>query len=532
MSAGGDAGEAARRDRERYEHLNYPALSYNQTSPDLLGTVGSLLGLQPAFPAEARVLDIGCAGGGNLLPLAVAYPAASFTGIDYAASQVLEARQTARELGLTNVRFEQVDIREAGAEVGQFDYVLAHGIYSWVPAPIRDALLALVGRVLAPQGVAYLSFNCMPGFAQLRVIRDAMLFHAGAIDDPIARAREGARFIDFLARSNLDPNDAYAAMLQAYAGDRDERGDIGGETPLAFLAHDELSEVNEGFYFSEVAAHAAAHCLQFLADTDPPREQLKHVAPEAVEEIGRMAGDIVQAEQYLDFVVNRGFRRVLFCRQEAALRRPIAPEPSRFSRLHALSLAEPLAAVDPRDDSVARFRGSGEAEIASNHPAGKAALLLLSEAPGPVPVPALLDAAVDMAAMPCSREEAEAGALATLLQAYAFAASLVSFHLGRADFGKTPGERPRASPYARFLAAQDRLLVTNLRHERVVLTPFACVLLTLLDGRRDRAALLAELAPVAPPPRSEREAALSPAERLEAGLQVITRAALLMPGGA
>src|SRR5262245_44993515 len=140
---------------QQYDAVPYPSLPVARSQPEYLETIARLRGMQPAGAEQARVLELGCASGGNLLPLAERYPNAQFLGIDRSARQIAMAQQTTRGAGLANVEFQRRDIVELDPRIGSFDYIIAHGIYSWVEAPVRDKLLALCRDCLAPQGIAY-----------------------------------------------------------------------------------------------------------------------------------------------------------------------------------------------------------------------------------------------------------------------------------------------------------------------------------------------------------------------------------------
>src|SRR3954468_15787595 len=147
-----------------YDDVPYSNYPYAQTHPDRLATVAILHGLEPPDPFHARVLELGCGAGGNLLAMAAATPGVRAVGIDLAREPVEAGRAAAAEIGLGNVELRQGDVRElTDGRAGEFDYVVAHGLYAWVPPPARDAVLGPVPRSLAPDGVAYVSYNAPPG---------------------------------------------------------------------------------------------------------------------------------------------------------------------------------------------------------------------------------------------------------------------------------------------------------------------------------------------------------------------------------
>src|SRR5829696_386080 len=172
-----------------YDEVRYSNYPYAQTHPDRLATVAALHGLPTPEPASARVLEIGCGAGGNLLAMAATTPGITALGVDLAAGPIADGRATIEAIGIDNVELRQGDVsdlRDGG--LGEFDYVIAHGVYAWVPEPVRDDLLAAVHAHLAADGVAYVSYNANPGGYMRRALRDAGLWFAGDAAPGLERA--------------------------------------------------------------------------------------------------------------------------------------------------------------------------------------------------------------------------------------------------------------------------------------------------------------------------------------------------------
>ena len=147
-----------------YDELPYPRLAFAQSHPNHLGAIGCLFGANPTPPSRARILELGCAQGGNLLPMAVGLPSAELVGLDFSQRQIDDGKATRDECGITNARLLQANLLEVDDSWGQFDYIIAHGVYSWIPDPVREHLLRLAVRLLAPAGIFYVSYNCLPGW--------------------------------------------------------------------------------------------------------------------------------------------------------------------------------------------------------------------------------------------------------------------------------------------------------------------------------------------------------------------------------
>jgi SAM-dependent methyltransferase len=236
--------------------------------------------MRPAPVTRCRVLELGCGNGGNLIPLAYYLRDSEFVGVDLARGAIAAARKMVRDLGLNNVDLRAADLRTLAREDGKFDYILAHGVYSWVPAEVRDALLAVCRARLAPQGVAFVSYNVFPGRYPRHALRHMLLYATRGIANPRRRIAEARKF-------------AETAKL-----------------PDDVLFHDDLAPVNDPSWFHEFIEHAGRRRLQFLGEADPH---------EMFDLRGRL--QTVDGEQREDFRKQRSFRQTLLCRSEVRLRR-------------------------------------------------------------------------------------------------------------------------------------------------------------------------------------------------------------------
>ena len=183
-----------------YDEVPYADRVQPATHPDRLAVVATLYGMDPAPPDRCRVLELGCAGGANLIALAETLPGSDFVGIDLSPRQIASGRQKVQALGLTNVELRAMSLVDIGEAFGRFDYILCHGVYSWVPAEVRDAILAISSANLMPQGVAYVSYNCYPGWHARAAAREMMCYRAGRFEDPrIACGKPGSSSVSWPA---------------------------------------------------------------------------------------------------------------------------------------------------------------------------------------------------------------------------------------------------------------------------------------------------------------------------------------------
>src|SRR3954468_22436360 len=240
-----------------YDELPYLDLTVADTSPDRLAAMAKLHGMSPPGLRRCRVLELGGASGAHLFPLAVAMPEAEFVGIDLSTRQIESARAAVAILGLDNLAFHAMSLLDVGEDFGTFDYIVCHGVFSWVPAPARDKILDIFARHLSPDGVAYLSYNTYPGWHFRGMIREMLKYHSDAFADPQARVGQARAFLDFLTRSVPSSEGTYARVLK-------EEQTMLETTRDTYVFHEHLEDHNHPVYFHELVAHAAGHGLAYL----------------------------------------------------------------------------------------------------------------------------------------------------------------------------------------------------------------------------------------------------------------------------
>lgn len=468
-----------------YDEVPYETTPRYFTHPDCLATMATLAGMSPAAPDRCRLLELGCATGGNLLPMAEALPQSEFVGFDLSTRQIDMGRTVARAAGVNNVRLEPCGILDIDKTFGTFDYIVCHGVYSWVPAAVRDGILGVCQRHLAPQGVAMVSYNTYPGWHFRAPVREMMQFHVRRTKDLATRTREARGLLQFLAQSVPAPEGNWGRLVRGEAGRLQKESDF-------YLAHEHLEDTNDAVYFHEFAAHAASHGLQYLGETSN-HLILNSLGPKVQEMLRPLANDLLLLEQYVDFLKGRSFRRTLLARADVLLQR--SPNSAIVERLLFSCLARPVTpGGDVCSNAALEFRNEDEASLKTNIPVTKAALLRLHEAhPQAVSFSQLWEnvCARLQAGGASVPEDAKTGLCGALIQL--FLSGLVGMHCHVPSFTSVAGENPEATPLARFQARQGTAVV-NRRHQSVKLVGLDAALLTLLDGRLDRSALAEGLA--------------------------------------
>jgi SAM-dependent methyltransferase len=448
------AHEAEATTADPYEEVLYPGFPFMQTHPDRLFLVGVLHGLDPAPPESCRVLEIGCGDGINLVGMAASLPGMTALGIDRAGGPLERGRRYASALGL-NVELRALDLLQADERLGHFDYVIAHGVYAWVPEPVREALLAVAGRALAPQGIAFVSYNALPGGHVRRAMRDMLRFHARDAAAPAERVTR-AREITAFARRWDGRSDGYGQALLHELGRMDQLSDHS-------LVHDDLGEVWEPVTLAGFAERAGAHGMRYFADAELDEMRFDRYPAGVDDGLLELApDDLVAREQYGDFISGRAFRQSLLCRADAPP--SVGPVPDGLARLHVSSshAPDPLPAggyastLDRACAALAGRRGATLRELAQETGSGEEEL-----------APALLSG---------------------------FRRGLVQLRARPPRWATELPARPRTWTLARLMAAEGSGVMTSLDHDAVRSSdPFFLRAVSLLDGTRDFAGLLEAL---------------------------------------
>jgi len=501
--------------RSAYDEVSYATYPREQTHPDRLAALAALLGMNPAPVERCRVLELGCGDGGNLIPMAMGLPESTLVGIDSAETPISRGRELVQRLGLKNVRLEAMDIMDFGADRGQFDYIIAHGLFSWVPPRVQEQILAICRTHLAPQGVAFISYNALPGWHLRTIARDIMRFHTEHFEDPAQKVAQARAILNFVARAVPEKNETWRRILA------DEEAHV-AVYPGVF--HDHLEPENHPFYFHQFMARAEAAGLQYLADAEFSTMHDRYLEPDVRATLNRLGGhDILIKEQFLDFINGQGFRRSLLCHAEVDLSRAFAPERMRMFSFSCNARVidedgQPLGfpARPVLSDQAVIFQAASGSLLQPAHPVPREALLGLIAA---FPARESFDALAERTAA----DEEGQNALAEILLG-AVSADIAGLHRHRPAFAAVAGERPLASPLARIQALEG-LKVVNLAHQMVDLENTGLqYLLPLLDGTRDRQTLAEAIHTAA-----ESETIPDrPAMDLEAALRTLARHALLM----
>ena len=306
------------RTRENYDQFIYPSGVYYHTHPDRIAIAGALAGLTPVPVDQCRVLELGCSDGGNLNAMASSLGGSEFVGIDLAPRQIALANESKAAAGIENISFHGQSFTEMGEEFGEFDYIIGHGLFSWIPAPLQSELLAACRRLLSPNGLLYMSFNVLPGARNLLWLREKLLFHIRDLDDPRQRAESAWQFSHFIAKMQEVQSGAYHTYMQKLLATFTKMDD-----PQAYFFHEYLEVDNNPLLLTEFIKLAETNNLRYLRDAAPRNRNLDGVDPGLAKVIRQFTDDPLTQEQYLDLALETPFRRAILCRSDADLSQPL-----------------------------------------------------------------------------------------------------------------------------------------------------------------------------------------------------------------
>lgn len=468
-----------------YDETPYQSYPYTQSRPEKLATLATLFGMTPPDFETARVLELGCAEGGNLIPHAVHHPKGHYVGVDLSKVQVEAGQAKIKALGLKNVELKHCSITDIDASFGKFDYIICHGVLSWVPDFVREKIFEIAGKNLTENGVAYISYNTLPGWNMVRTIRDMMLYHSQRFEKSNEKVGQSRALLSFVQESLKDSDNPYAKFLTQEAELLSKQGDH-------YLRHDHLEDENKQYYFHEFMEEAGKNDLQYLADVSLSSMYVGNMGAMVAEKLQGI-NEIVCTEQYMDFITNRRFRSTLLCHKSIKLNRALSnPDIKKFALALDVVPEKPLAEVNLEDNSEALkffFKGNKDQHISTSSPWLKAALYVFVENKG---YPLKFETVVKKANQKFKENHApqvEAdllnNALNLVIKGY------MEIYLSEKDKDQLKLDKPAVTP---LILQQSKDLtstwVTNLYHEPVGVNGFDKCALQYMDGKNSKKQIL------------------------------------------
>ena len=299
-----------------YKELGYKSYPFPFTTPAYLEAYGTLVGLNTPPAKTARVLELGATYGGNIISQAVHNPEATFVGIELSQDQVEKGNKIISDAKLDNISLIQGDIMNFDETLGTFDYIIAHGFYSWISDEMKDKLLDIISKHLADNGIAYVSYNTYPGWHTMEEVRQLMLFANRGHDElthkeKVLRGKTVGSLVgsQILNYDNLkERNSKFLGALRSVM----QKDDY-------YVGHDHLEPHNDPCYFYQFNDHLKAHNLAYVCDADLTLSMVRTYDESIADKLEKLATNSqADQEQYLDFMLDTTFRKSIICKADAA----------------------------------------------------------------------------------------------------------------------------------------------------------------------------------------------------------------------
>lgn len=466
-----------RKGQYSYDEVPYESNPYAQSHPASLRTVANLFGMEAPKLETARVLELGCAAGNNVLPIAQLYPKSKVIGIDLSNVQINEAKTNAKALGLKNIEFKACSVMDIDASFGEFDYIICHGVFSWVPSEVQDKILDIVDTNLSTNGVAYISYNTLPGWNMVRSIRDMMIYHTQSFSDGSQKVQQARALLKFMQEATEGVDTPHAKMLE-------NEVKILSNQPDHYLRHEHLAENNDPIYFHDFADRAAQRGLQYLGDANIATMYLGNLSPKAQEKLQEIQ-NIIRTEQYMDFINNRRFRCSLLCKNSNKLSRNLdAEDILKFNVKFSIIPEKEESEININEFEPVKFflNANKDSNLTTSSPNMKALLYGFAENKA---IYLKVDDLCKIAAKKLKEPDRKALKNELVNNALRFVLS------GHMQISTEPSlaitsisEKPKVSEVTRYQAKSNtRLWVTNLHHERIGINLFDKYAMQYMDGK-------------------------------------------------
>lgn len=475
---------------DAYDETPYTSNALSQTAPGHLRAVAHLYGLDSAPLARARVLELGCAAGGNLIPFAVAHPDAEVIGIDLSPEQINAGRELVERLGVRNLDLRALSITDIDDSLGKFDYIICHGVFSWVPPVVREAILRVCRDNLAPEGIAFISYNTYPGWKASDILRDAMQLNSFSATSPAEKLKKAKEMLGLLEHG-LSPNNLMREAIRQAAHTLSQQ-------PDHYLFHEYLEMINSPCYFLEFVASIQQAGLAYVSDAQPEGSFASNYGEATASALAAISADAdpIMREQYVDFAVGRQFRQSLLVHADRAEHIRERPEAGQFSSMYLSAQLQPDTERDQKQPDFRHFRTPSNTGLATQDQS----LIALIEAmvnQWPAPISFQHALTVTGGKSPHSGEALEHATLLHLISLMNCGA--LRYRREPVAYGNDSA-KPRLIPGARDLivAASEKNLQVghyNLWHQWVNLSadPATRLVAALLDGTLTQAEVRTQL---------------------------------------
>lgn len=300
-------------EKNTYNELVYKSNPFSYATARKVEAYATLYGLNPTDSRKARILELGSSFGGNILTQALYNPDNYYVGVDLSEEQVNIGKKFIEQLGLKNIELHQKDILEIDEDFGKFDYVISHGVFSWVPDVVKEKMIWICNHNLNENGVAYLSYNTLPGWKEGEKIREMMLYVNKYFPEKEQgeKVRRGKVFMEIIAEQmKLYPN------ISERKKNFIELAESIIKMDDYYIGHEHLEVFNDPMYLYQFVEMLEKEDLQYITDIDLRLSYSGIYRNETKEKIQQLSlGDNVIKEQVLDYLLDTQFRKSVICKK-------------------------------------------------------------------------------------------------------------------------------------------------------------------------------------------------------------------------
>ncbi len=483
----GDHFMSDKNQENSYDKVPYVSYPFPQSSPEKLATLATLFGMETPKIENAKVLELGCAEGGNLIPHALQNPKGKYVGVDLSKGQIESGQKHVDALKIKNIELKHCSIMDIDESFGKFDYIICHGVFSWVTAEVQNKILEISKKNLTENGVAYISYNTLPGWNMVRTIRDMMMYHSRGFEKEEEKIQQSRALLSFVKESLDGVETPYAKFLTQEANLLENQGDH-------YLRHDHLEDNNTQLYFTDFAIMAAQHGMQYLSDVSLATMYLGNMKPSVVEKMKDLK-DIIRTEQYMDFINNRRFRSTLLCHSNVKLDRALNNNSIlKFAMTLNVAPENPVEKASIESDQEEKFYYSNNKEnyIGAKSPALKAILFTFAANRG---YPLKFDTVIEKANKlfkKDNKDQIKAELLANAMNLVM--KGFMEIHMNEKTRDKINLTKPSARKLPSYQASNTQhSWVTNHSHTPVSITIVDKFALQYMDGKSSKPEIIDQL---------------------------------------
>lgn len=341
--------------KESYDNFLYLSMAFSNTNINSLQARGRIYGLDPVPLKGARVLELGCACGGNIIPQAIYYPDTTFVGIDLSGVQIKHGQELIKSMGLSNIALLEKNIMDIEEDFGSFDYIIVHGIWSWVPDVVKDKILSICNKNLSDRGIAYVSYNTYPGWKRLEQLRDIMLYSgrndfSKSLQDRTIYTKKVLQMIQETMK--IDERSRKQSEYKINNIQRVLNADD------CYVAHEYLAAINDPVYISDFVKRAEVQGCCYIGDECLQRSFISWLSNDVVNNLNTLAqGNYIDKEQYYDYIYDTQFRRALLtkhCNKDRITRDETVKQ-SILNSLYFLTTDKTASKVPPEWTNVVQI---------------------------------------------------------------------------------------------------------------------------------------------------------------------------------